>query len=280
MARPRIVALIPTYNEPELVRACVASLLVQDPVPEILVINAGDPIPGLDPGVTVLPVRKEAFWTECMHRGLEAARNLAPDFILLSNADTYFLPGTLAHLLELADADSRVIAASPGYEMGGDAYRLRYSRQMDLGFLLYGRLIRDWNLVDEAPEAPFDSDLMGGQGVLVPFAAFDHAEFRWEIFPQYAGDHDLWLQMRAHGWRIRIHPKAGIVNRRQFNEQRRGSRLRALWWRWDDVQSGDSWRTMAALRLMHQPLGLALLSFLVSFGLRWTVGLPKMLRRS
>lgn len=199
------------------------------------------------------------------------------EFVLFSNADTVFLPGSVAELLNIATSKPKSIAVSPAYDSSG---ALIYSRQSDWGFLLYGKLIRDWTDRTDAPTDPILADLAGGQGVLLPFEAVHEIDLDVENFPQYASDHDLWLRLRKKGYQLWVAPKAGVENVRGFNAQRKRSFLATLFYRMNSEYSPESARIMWRLRRKHLALPLAVLSWVIAFGLRWTLGLPKIIRRS
>ena len=280
-AAPRICVLIPTYNEVEMLSKCVRSLQDNDHKLELIIINAGDPLPQeLAQSVTELAAPDDAFWTACMQIGLDHVRQNPPDFLMLSNADTQFAPGTVAALLKVVRSKSKVVACSAAYYLGSEDPTLQYSDQSDWGILLYGKILRRWERRSDEPQEPYQVQLTGGQGVLMPFSALDGINFAVRDLPHYASDHDLWLQLRERGWQLWFAPGAAIFNQREFSRKRKGSLLKTLWWRMSSDQTPESARIMWNLRRRHLPLPLAIVSFVVSFGLRWTLGLPGIFRRS
>jgi hypothetical protein len=93
----------------------------------------------------------------------------------------------------------------------------------------------------------------------------------------------LWLQARKGGWKLEVVPSAGVVNTRTLSASHAKGffqKLGRLWWRMTSDKTPESWRIMWRLRRKHLPLPVAMFSTVVSFGLRWTVGLPKILRRT
>ncbi|MBC8065083.1 MAG: glycosyltransferase family 2 protein [Chlorobia bacterium] len=284
--KPSIAAIIPTYNEVELLSACVDSLLAQDePWLEIIVVNAGDPLPA-SVAVKVIEHRvpDNCFWTACISEGIVVAKGLGSEHLLFTNADTSFLPGSVSRLREAIADKPMSIACSPAYvQTEGKPITLLYSDQSDLGPLLYGKLVRRWEKPEEAPIEPYEIDLTGGQGVLMPAVLFDSVKVDVENFPHYASDHDLWLQARKLGYRLLLVPQTGIVNRRDFNEsegRKAGSLVRALWKRMTSEFAPESWTIMWRLRRKHQGPLSGFFTTVVSFFLRWTIGLPKIIRRS
>jgi GT2 family glycosyltransferase len=283
---PRIAAIIPTFNEVELLTACVDSLLAQGyPELDIHVVNAGDPFgKSLGDRVFEVNVPSNYFWTSCIDSGVKAALKTGTDYLLFTNADTTFLPGSLQKLLNAVEGKEKTIACSPAYiQLGNEPVKLLYSHQSDLGPLLYGKLVKAWEKPEDAPDIPFEIDLSGGQGVLMPAALFEKAEMDIARFPHYASDHDLWLQARRLGYKLLLVPQAGIVNKRDFNESKRrnfGSLLKALRKRMTSEYTPESWVIMWRLRRKHQGPILGFFTASTSFFLRWTVGFRKILRRS
>ena len=123
-ARPQsnggVVAIVPTFNEPEELRRVVESLVSQgvDSL-HVLVINAGDPLPeDIASQVEEVRVDAECYWTHCINKGFEIVSGRDYGFVYLTNADTYALPGTLKALIEHASKDDKSIACAPAYTEG------------------------------------------------------------------------------------------------------------------------------------------------------------------
>ncbi len=280
---PAIVCIIPTYNEPEDLASVVRSIQAQDvPHVTVLVVNAGDPLPeDLARQVTELKVPDDHFWTHCIQDGFEWAKSRSFDYVLMTNADTQLMPGTLRALLTYAQAHPSTVAVAPAYIIGeNEEIRLLYSHQSDWGPLLYGKLIRPWVRPEDAPNEPFEIDLTGGQGVLFEAKWLQRYQMDDINFPHYASDHDLWLQMRHDGIKMMLVPEGGIVNQRVLSRMRKGGLVKTLWHRMTSDMTPESYKIMWRLRRKHLSLPVAIPSFLVSFGLRWTLGLPKIVRRS
>lgn len=279
-----VVAVIPTFNEPSLIRDCIVSLRAQGEPIEIVIGNAGDPLSEeILQGAREVRVDPKEFWTGQVMAALNKALSLQPAFILLCNADTVLGAGTLNVLLQEANGQAKKVAASPAYVASptGEPHETLYTDQQSLGFLLYGKISRRWpDFAHRETLPPFPTDLIGGQGVLIPVEAFQDASFDPVRFPQYAADHDFWLQLRKKGWEIRVCPHAVVINQRGFNRQRKGSLGKTLWWRMTSEYSPESWIIMRRLRQKHLGLFVGTISTVLAFTMRWTLGLPKILRRS
>lgn len=275
-----IVAVVPTYNEFEALAKCIESLRHPSQISNeseltICVVNAGEPLPTeLAEQATEIALTGEAYWTACTKRGVAFALESGADYVLLANADTIFDPGSVQALLRRCQSGENVIACSPVYERDGQTETLLYSHQSDWGFLLYGKLIHSTPTAQQI-------DLTGGQGVLVPGTLIADNPLDPERFPQYAGDHDLWLQLRKRGAELWLEPDSKVINDRGFGHKKGGrSAIGSLWWRMSSVYSPDGLPTMWRLRAKHLGPILGLISTVISFGLRWTLGLPGILRRA
>lgn len=280
-----IAAVIPTFNEVELLSACVESIFSQQVEGlRVIVVNAGDALPPeLADRVMEHRVPGDCFWTGCMFEGVKVAKTLQADYCLFTNADTNFLPDSIGKLIAAVEGKTHTIACSPAYvEDENGALEILYTDQSDLGPLLYGKILKRWQKPAEAPEKPFPIELTGGQGVLVPISVFQTSELDIKRFPHYASDHDLWIQARRHGYQLLLVPQAGVVNHREFNEKKQGSGklLPSLWKRMTSEYKPESWPIMWRLRRKHQGPIIGFMTTIVSFGLRWTIGLPKIIRRS
>lgn len=275
-----VVAVVPTYNEFESIAKCVESLQHPSQTSNeieltICVVNSGEPLPQATADkVHEIALTGDSYWTACTKQGVAFALKSGADYVLLANADTVFEPGSLPALLRRCQSTANVIACSPVYERDAEGETLLYSHQSDWGFLLYGKLMRE-------PESAKKIDLTGGQGVLIPTHLIKDNPLDPERFPQYAGDHDLWLQLRKRGAELWLEPASKVINDRGFGHKKGGrSAIGSLWWRMSSIYSPDGFPTMWRLRRKHLGTILGLFSTLISFELRWTLGLPGILRRA
>ena len=280
-----VVAIIPTYNEPEDLRRAVGSLLAQGVANlHILVVNAGDPLPGdITKHVEEVSVDADQYWANCINKGFETVRDRNYDYVYLTNADTYSLPGTLQALIDHASGDEMAVACAPAYLEEGEEVKLLYSHQDPMGILLYGRLIRPWTDRSDPVEESFEIGLTGGQGVLFHISVLKRHMMDELAFPQTAGDHDFWLTLREHGYTLTVLPDTGVVNTRilsALHEKGFTRTMKRLWYRMTSDKTPESWKIMWRLRKKHLPWPVAVFSTVVSFGLRWTVTLPSILRRT
>lgn len=282
----RIVVVIPTFNEFDVLEQTLASIRAEvDAGLHVLIINAGDPLPdALKSGVEEIKVDSSLFWSACVKVGFDHIRKGNWDWVLMMNADTSMLPGTLDQLYDLASKDEKVVAVAPAYiQTGDEPMELLYSHQNPFGMLLYGKLERPWRFREEAPTEPFEIRLTGGQGVLFRASMLRQFDMDVKRFPHTASDHDLWLCMYEAGYRLMLVPKTGIVNLRILSQSKSAAgwaKVKKLWWRMSSDMTAESWRLIWRLRSKHLVFPLSLLSSLATFTIRWTLGLPKILKRS
>ena len=282
---PQIVAVIPTHNEPDELRRVDETIEAEDhPSLCIVVVNAGAPLPeDIASRVRELRVDDQHYWAASAQAGFDECKKIRPEYVYLTNADTCVLPGTISRLAQYLSGQTNTVACGAAYLETDEGVHLLYAHQIAMGFLLYGKLTRPWRLPEEAPAEPFEIELTGGQCVLIPLDVIQRHSIDAARFPQTAGDHDLWLNVRKDGYRLMLVPQAGVVNARVLGAQHAtgfSRKLRKLAWRMTSEYASESWTIMWRLRRKHLSLPLALLSTVFSFGVRWTIGLPKILRRT
>ena len=282
---PQIVAVIPTHNEPEELRRVIESIEAERHHSLlIVVVNAGAPVPeDLCSRVRELRVDDQQYWAASAQAGFDECKKIKPEYVYLTNADTCVLPGTLNRLAQYLNGQTNTVASGAAYLETDDGVNLLYAHQIAMGWLLYGKLVRPWRLPEEAPEEPFEIELTGGQCVMMRLEVVQRYTIDAEQFPQVGGDHDLWLNLRKDGYRLMLVPQAGVVNTRILSAQHATGfieKIGALARRMTSEYAPESWRIMWRLRRKHLSWPGALLSTGISFAVRWTLGLPKMLRRT
>lgn len=277
--------VIPTFNEPELLARTVDSLQADPSISiQIVVGNAGEPLPEeLAKKVVEIQVSSDKFWTGSIRAAMEYVKQHRTEYIMFLNADTSMLPGSIENEVEWVGDDARKVACCPAYARFPDGrLELLYSHQSDWGILKIGKLIKPWQLPSEAPTEPYQVDLHGGQGTLFRTELLDRFDLDERNFPHYAADHDFWLTLREHGIHLWVVPTGGIVNDREFGAHSSKSfsqKMKSLWKRMSSPLLGESAPTMWRLRKKHLPFPVSLASFLLAFGMRWTLGLPKIWKR-
>lgn len=282
----RIAAVVPTFNEFDVLTRCLDSLQSQ---PEgvdldVIVVNAGEPLPPeLRDRVREIRVHSNCFWTACIGAGLAVVRQeKAWDYVMLANADTIFLPGSVQRLADEAAKGERIVCCSPAYEQyGPDAPKLLYSRDRLVPVLLHNFLERAWTTPDQAPDEVWETDIAGGQGTLFSASYLDEFDVDPKRFPHYKGDVDLWLSMKRKGIRLMMVGKAGIVNVRPFGVntgKTRWQKFSRAWWLVTSPNARDGVPVTWYLRMKHLPFPLGVLSFLAFIPLIYAWRLVKFFR--
>lgn len=274
--RQRIAVLVPTFNEPAVLRDCIGSLLAQTGQDlDVIVINAGDPLPSdIRSRITELNVPADHYWTACIDNGLRfAISRSAYTHIMLLNADNAVFPDAAALLLAEAVKDDNTVVCCAAYThtAEGDLETV-YTHQEERGKLLLFRLCRAWANPCDAPERPFTTANAGGQGTLFSIKLLSRVWPDVARFPHYMGDTDLWLQVRRAGGQLVVVPKAGAVNLRPFRHTlgaTRRERLRSVWWKFTSPNSLDSLVIVWRLRRKHLGLPRAIKSFAFVVPLRF-----------
>lgn len=274
-----IGVVVPTFNEPDLVRRCVDSLEAEASATGVelttYVVNAGKPLPAdLAARVIEIPVPSDHFWTRSVKVGFERLREVRPEYTLLMNADTTFLPGSLARLMAVAK-EPNTVACSPGYMRDSEGKPiLLYAHESFNEFLWHGRPVVPWKRPEEAPDELRQIRTCGGQGVLFRTEFLDRFDVDPDNFPQAKGDHDFWFTCQEGGLKLVLVMRSGAVNDRGFGPMSwtPKQRFRKLWWRASHPQSSDSWPNMWRLRKKHQGMPKALISFALMFPRRFVRG--------
>lgn len=282
-AEPRIAIVIPTFNEFELLDLCIQSIEKSDTACWVpIVVNAGQPLPeSIASRVQEHPVADSFFWTSCIDFGLRQAKEQGFDYVMLTNADTEFAAGSLEAVLEVVQKAPNVVACMPGYVRKPDgSVELIYSDDKLVPFFLHNYLQRRWKTPEEAPEKPYETDLLGGQGVIFAVKLLDRFGVDPKHFPHNRGDHDLWLSMKRGGCRLLMVPQAAVINNREFGTKvmSLGQKLKRLPYLFFSPRARDSWQTLFWLRWKHLPKPLGVLSWLIYTPLIWLYRLIRLSR--
>lgn len=129
MSAPRVSIVIVTYTRPDLLEACLESLVAareRAPGSELIVVDNGS---GLDPGAIaerihpdarVLVLPENLGFAGAVDRGIAMARG---DWIALFNDDTTLEPDALARMIEAGEGDARA---------GSVAAQIRFAAEPDV----------------------------------------------------------------------------------------------------------------------------------------------------
>jgi N-acetylglucosaminyl-diphospho-decaprenol L-rhamnosyltransferase len=222
-----IGAIIVNHDTSALARECVASIAAAADGAgdvEIVVVDSGsspadrDALDGVGARVVALG---NVGYAAAVNRG---ARELAAPFLLVSNADVVYLPGSLAELLEAARGIERCGAVGP--ELWWDreqtirlppnsderaATTIREAAATRLGADRLERWVRRTERVRRARE-PLAVPALSGASLLVTRPAFEALGGFDEGFSLYFEDADFCRRARACGYRLALVPRARVVH--------------------------------------------------------------------
>ena len=249
----KLAVIVPTYNEFECLDKCIDSLLNQQGIDlDIFVINAGAKLPPeIQAKVKEYSVPSNYFWGACIERGFEILREEKYPFIMLMNADTTIIPGSIKHLIDLAKVNEHYIACSGVYVEEKGKLKTQYTNVQCDRIYAWRPLRKLWDDFDCAPDEPIEIDIICGQGVLFSKVLIDQLSVDYKTFPHDKSDHDLWISAREKGYRFWIVPQSGVVHGRERNP--------SLWHQFTHIfyYCYLQWK----LAKKHLPIHLALLSF-------------------
>ena len=251
---PSVLVVVLTWNGREDTLACVESVLAQDyPRFRLFVIdNASSDGTAealqqrFDNRIEILRQKENLLYAGGMNAGLERARQLGTEFVLLLNNDIVLDPGMLAALVRAAGADGRVAAAGP---------KIYYHSRPDRLWFAGGELSlwRGWphhrglRQVDRGQhDRGYDADYLTGCALLLRTAVLDEVGLLDTGYAMYAEDADWSLRARQRGYRLRYVPEARLWHkvsasagarslfkiRRRFRSQLRLLRRHARWYHW------------------------------------------------
>lgn len=199
--QPRVTVIVPCYNDGELVLETLASIGEDEPV-EVVLVDDGSPEEGTRQLLTEIEGNGTRVLRHEHNRGVGAARTTgleatASDYVFPLDSDDLLVPGALARLADLLDADQDATVAYGDYREFGDVdilravppsvdpYRVAYTNEYPPTALFRRRFLED----------------VGG----------------WEEFRYgraYYEDWDLWMTVAERGGRG-VHAGPGFVTYRQ-----------------------------------------------------------------
>ena len=160
------------------------------------------------PTVNVIHGNGELWYTEGTNVGIRAALKRNPDFVLAINDDSVFDADFLSYLVDTAQRHPRSVVG-PLLLLWDEPHRLfQVSPVWDT---LYGGW-RHWEdqTVWTVPDRPWNVDIIVGNCVLVPAAAF--AECGLMDSKRYInfGDAEFTPRLKRQGWDLIIDPRARV----------------------------------------------------------------------
>lgn len=170
--------------------------------------GTGDAIRDEFPNVEVINGDGDLWFTEGTNVGVRAALNRKPDFVLMMNDDAVFDSNFLRFMVETAerhprsvigsllllwDTPHKVFQVSPVWETWSGGWQHWYEQTI-------------WTV----PDKSWEVDMIVGNCVLVPSAAFqEDGLMDSRRYPNF-GDAEFTPRLKRRGWKLLIDPRARV----------------------------------------------------------------------
>jgi GT2 family glycosyltransferase len=213
--RPATSIVIPVLDQPELTRACLASV-IERTTPgtyEVIVVDNGSGEPTRQllasvQGLRVIWNESNAGFVDACNQGAAAARG---EYLLFLNNDTVVQPGWL---------DAMVATFGQHESVGAVGARILYpnGRLQEAGVIVWrDGGISHYGRYDDANAAEFayvrEVDFCSGACLLIPRTLFQEiGGFDAHFSPAYYEDADLAFRLREKGSRVMYQPAAQVVH--------------------------------------------------------------------
>ena len=236
--RPRVSALVVSYNTCALTLEAIGSLLDHQPRAEVIVVdNASDDdsveaIGRQFPSAELIQSDINLGFAGGVNRGAQAANG---DYLLFLNSDACLTPGALAHLVALLDRQPRAALVAPALQYPDGraqpaAFRFPGLTQVALDLFPIDRLTDSLlnGRIKAMSATPIDHPL--GACMLIRRTAWDEVGPLDEGYFMYVEEIDWCRRARAHGWQIWHEPLAVVVHHGgSSTSQRPGAMFAQLW---------------------------------------------------
>lgn len=215
----RVNAVVLTWNDVDMARRCVASVLAGSCLPQhVVVVDNGSDFPTLEPLrvdfpelVTVQLPENMGFTAGC-NRGIEQAIALGADYVLLLNNDTIVHTAALERLVEAMEAEPMAGMASAVLLDPGEEKRIQFFQVRPFPNKAFGQhsfvgqpLSEDLRKTVETGFAPACAVLFR-VSALREVGLFDETLFtNWE-------DYDLCMRLRRAGYRLLTVGTAEVIH--------------------------------------------------------------------
>lgn len=160
------------------------------------------------PAVEIIKGDGNLWFSGGVNRGIEAALEHQPDFILIINDDTVQEQNSLRYLIECARKYPRSIVG-PLLLLWNEPEKL-FQTSPQWNVWVGGW--RHWQnqTVSTIPQKPWEVDLIVGNCILFPVEAIrENGLMNEKRFPHF-GDAEYTPRMKRNGWRLLIEPRAKI----------------------------------------------------------------------
>lgn len=224
-ARPRVTAVVVSYNTREDLRRCLASLRAHSGMPcQIVVVDNASADGSADlaekefPETRVIRNRENAGFSRANNQAL---REATAAYVLILNSDAELTPGALPALVALLEARPRLGAVGPRTLSPDGTVQVSFGPALTpLAEWRQRRLVRAVKRRDPAAQKEAaasagverEPDWLSGSCLLARKDALDAVGGFDEGFFLYEEDVDLCLRLRRAGWGVLFTPAAEIVH--------------------------------------------------------------------
>lgn len=218
MAKLKVEIVTPVHNRRETTLQCLRSLARIDKTDletHIFVVDDGssdgtsEAIKREFPDVQIIRGDGTLFYCGGTNRGIEAALEKNPDFVLTINDDAVFHEKFLQHLIETARTNPRSIVGAL-LLLWSEPHRV-FQVDFKWNTLAGGWLQPKSMTAFDFPKTAFEVEGMAGNCVLFPAAAIRECGLMdAEKFPHNWGDIQYVVRMRKNGWRLLVEPKSYV----------------------------------------------------------------------
>ena len=216
---PRVSVIIPARNEEANIARVLKSLVGQQGIQEILVVDdqsddrTAEILAGLKGEIPLLcTLRVESLpagWMGKTHAVAEGARVATGDWLLFTDADTEHLPGSLAALLERAEAErADLLSVSPGQETP----TWWQKSVIPVVYVKLAGLFRFEDVSDPKSSAA----AANGQYLLVRREIYEQSGGHAAVKSEILEDVELARRIKAHGGKLIFLPGAEWVRTRMY----------------------------------------------------------------
>jgi N-acetylglucosaminyl-diphospho-decaprenol L-rhamnosyltransferase len=222
---PDVSIILLSWNVRELLRACLRSLPLDDPLLEVIVVDAGSGDGSAElvrtefPSVQLVASSENLGYSRGNNLGLARARGR---YLFVLNPDTVVLPGSLEAMRAYMDAHPPVGVVGPQLlwpDQSVQATRRRFPTLTTAFFestwlqpLAPRQLLDHFYAADLPAGDTQEVDWVVGAALYVRRAAYEQVGGLDEGFFMYSEELDWQRRMRAAGWRCVYLPTARVVH--------------------------------------------------------------------
>lgn len=221
------------YNSSALLKECLSSLIsAAEGIPvEFIVIDSGSKEADADnlrtlerDNVRVIFSRETLSYSAAVNRGV---KNTEGDFILITNPDVLYMPGSIRNMLNALSELPQCGAVGPRTWWDEKmTFLLPFSELITPGSIIKAELMRKSVILREIimrrwirkalkywlSKKPLKQEMLSGACIMTSRNIFNIIGGFDETFPLYFEDTDWCLRVREAGYRLYMTPDAGIIH--------------------------------------------------------------------